>query len=354
MNMVVTEAMAILISVTAVLIFAEILPQAICTGPNQMAIAYTLAPVIRGLMAVEIFIAYPIAFGLDKLLGEKKKNRYTNEDLKALLELHTRSVVHEIVEHNMQEANGLSEGQNKLIAGAIDMKNYVIRDAMREYSDVEIIDYNQLLTQEFLKGLAVKGYSRYPVYKSYKENVIGILLVKKLLVLDRFDMTLAKLNVPLRMPLVAHPEGTLADLLMEFQKGKSHMALVTTQVDALKKRIRLQSSASEYSAQLVEQEAIPILGIVTIEDIVEKIIGLQILDEDDYDRKYLAYLVPKGHRREFERHKSKHLEKQAISELKKQESQSYLYKDVIARRGGEMYSLRMSVDWIWWKEGIRG
>ena len=57
LNKIVTEAVAIIISVTAVLIVGEILPQAICTGPNQITIASALAPYTRTLMMMEAFVA---------------------------------------------------------------------------------------------------------------------------------------------------------------------------------------------------------------------------------------------------------------------------------------------------------
>lgn len=68
----VTPVEAIVLSVTLVLIFGEIIPQALCTGPKQLAIAYFCCPIVLGLMYITIFISYPIAKLLDRLLGEHK------------------------------------------------------------------------------------------------------------------------------------------------------------------------------------------------------------------------------------------------------------------------------------------
>ena len=333
-NMIVNEVLAIIFSVTAILLFAEIIPQAIFTGPNQLILAYYLSPLIRGLIMIEYFIAYPISLSLDWLLGERKKRRYANEDLKTLIGLHTRTMVNEIVEQNLHGPAGISEEQSKLIAGAIDMKKYVIRDAMKKFSDVELINFHKKITLSFLRELSAQGYSRYPVYKDTKDNIIGILLVKKLLQLDRYDLSLAELDIPLRIPLIAHPKDTFNNLLAEFQKGKSHMALVTTNTAALKKRIELQYSDPS-NTQI--QEPIEILGIVTLEDIIERILGSPILDENDYDQKYLAYLRPTNGKGWNTKQTSRHLEKKTIEELKREGSQRYLYDEILKRGGGEMY-----------------
>ena len=66
----VTPVEAVIFSVTLVLIFGEIIPQALCTGPKQLAIAYYMCPIVLFLMWITIFISWPIGWILDKLLGE--------------------------------------------------------------------------------------------------------------------------------------------------------------------------------------------------------------------------------------------------------------------------------------------
>lgn len=69
---------AIILSVSLVLIFGEVIPQAICTGPKQLTIAYYMCPVVLCLMYLTSIISWPIAWILDKLLGEHKFQRYDN------------------------------------------------------------------------------------------------------------------------------------------------------------------------------------------------------------------------------------------------------------------------------------
>ena len=72
----VPEFVPILISVILVLLFGEIIPQAICTGPDQVKIASKFAPLTKVLMWMTYPITYPIAKLLDSLLGEHHKSRY--------------------------------------------------------------------------------------------------------------------------------------------------------------------------------------------------------------------------------------------------------------------------------------
>ncbi len=275
LNKLVPELVAIIISVTAILIFSEIVPQAVCTGPNQIRIAAAAAPATKTLMMMMGFIAYPISKILDGILGEHTQSRYKNSDLKALIELHTQDAMREM-EEKKRDSVGLSKEQSKLIHGAIDLTSVTAKDAMTPYNKVEVIDCKQILSQEFLKKLSHKGYSRYPVYKDTRQNVIGILLVKKLLGLRVFDKSLEAINIPLRTPLIVLPTMPLTDLLMEFQKGKSHIALVTDQIAELKKNMGLDTSTSMQQMgfeEAMDSRPIIIMGIVTLEDVVERALG---------------------------------------------------------------------------------
>ena len=70
---------AVMISVTAVLFFGEIIPQAICIGPNQLVIAEKIAPLVKTLMFFLGIICYPISRILDHILGEHGMVRFKND-----------------------------------------------------------------------------------------------------------------------------------------------------------------------------------------------------------------------------------------------------------------------------------
>lgn len=87
---------AIIISVTAVLFFGEVIPQAVCTGPSQLAIAKNMAPAVKLLMFFSGPITYPIAKVLDCTLGEHDVTRYKNDQLKTLVQMHSRKALDDL------------------------------------------------------------------------------------------------------------------------------------------------------------------------------------------------------------------------------------------------------------------
>jgi metal transporter CNNM len=75
----VPEVYAIIISVSAVLFVGEIIPQAICTGPSQLKIAYYMCPIVTILMWGTCPISWPIAKVLDYLMGEHEIQRFNSD-----------------------------------------------------------------------------------------------------------------------------------------------------------------------------------------------------------------------------------------------------------------------------------
>ena len=73
------EVAAVLISVTAVLFFGEIIPQALCTGPKQLTIAEHCCPIVTVIMWATCPISWPLGKVLDKLLGEHTIKRFDND-----------------------------------------------------------------------------------------------------------------------------------------------------------------------------------------------------------------------------------------------------------------------------------
>ncbi len=105
---------AIIVSVTAVLFFGEVIPQAVCTGPSQMMIAENITPVIKCFMWGTSIISWPIAKLLDMILGEHGRPRYNNDMLRNLLKVHNSAHMEKLDLRN-EHHEGLTELQNKII-----------------------------------------------------------------------------------------------------------------------------------------------------------------------------------------------------------------------------------------------
>merc|ERR1711933_526004 len=111
------------------------------------------------------------------------------------------------------------------------------------------------------------GYSRIPVYEVSMNNIVGLLFTKDLIFIDPEDETPVRSFVELfsRSLHTVWPDDKLGGVLRELKQGKSHMALV-----------RDVNNEDENQDPFYE-----IKGIITLEDIIEEILGQEIVDETD-------------------------------------------------------------------------
>ena len=317
---------AIMISVTAVLFFGEIIPQAVCTGPNQLKIAASVAPLVQLLMVAEGILAYPLAKLLDFVLGEHHMIRYSNSDLKGLVELHTEKALGGGPTAGDSE-EGLRPYQTLAIQGAIDLAKKNVKSVMVPVKKVFMLSTNKALDKKRVKQLLKHGYSRIPVYRSReKHNILGILHIKSLIGLDlTSERTLGKLieegEIVLRKPSFVQPSQDLGSLLKEFMKGRSHLAIVSNRSAELREWNENHSSSGDEAGggafpPELEKDPAPeegkvegapdVLGLVTLEDVIEEMLNEEILDEADYDKQHDVY----------GRHDSFRLDKSAVGDTK--------------------------------------
>ncbi|KAL7119195.1 hypothetical protein ACP275_02G048700 [Erythranthe tilingii] len=206
---------AILISVTLILLFGEIIPQSVCSR-HGLAIGAAVAPIVRILVCICFPIAYPISKLLDLLLGHGHRVLFRRAELKTLVNLHG----------NEAGIGGeLTHDETTIIAGALELSEKTASDAMTPISETFAIDINAKLDRSLMNLILEKGHSRVPVYYEQPTNIIGLVLVKNLLTIHPDDKVLVKSVTIRRIPKV--PETLpLYDILNEFQKGHSHMSVV--------------------------------------------------------------------------------------------------------------------------------
>ena len=141
------------------------------------------------------------------------------------------------------------------IEGALQMSHMQVRDIMVPRPQMAVVKADQS-TQEFMQTITETSHSRFPVIGESPDEILGILLAKDLLPLafakqmDNFD-----LNAMLRKPIFVPESKRLSILLNEFRTNRYHMAIVL----------------DEYGG---------VAGLVTIEDVLEQIVG-EIEDETD-------------------------------------------------------------------------
>ncbi|XLR12329.1 DUF21 domain-containing protein At2g14520 [Arachis ipaensis] len=211
---------AILISVTLILLFGEIIPQSVCSRYG-LAIGATVAPFVRVLVWICYPIAFPISKLLDFLLGHRNEALFRRAELKTLVNLHGNEA---------GKGGELTHDETTIIAGALELSEKTASDAMTPISDTFAIDINSKLDRELMNLILERGHSRVPVYYEQPTNIIGLILVKNLLTMDPEEEASVKSVTIRRIPRV--PESMpLYDILNEFQKGHSHMAVVVRRCD---------------------------------------------------------------------------------------------------------------------------
>ncbi|CAL5366633.1 unnamed protein product [Camellia sinensis] len=220
---------AILISVTLILLFGEIIPQSICTRYG-LVIGASVAPMVRVLVWICFPVAYPISKLLDFLLGNGHEPLYRRAELKTLVDFHSAEA---------GRGGDLSIEETTIIAGALELTEKTARDAMTPLSETFAIDINAKLDRDLIHLIIEKGHSRVPVYYEQPSNIIGLILVKNLLTYNPANDVPVKNIIVRQIPrtnmFVDGPSTRVSetmplyDILNEFQKGVSHMAAVVKQ-----------------------------------------------------------------------------------------------------------------------------
>ncbi|XP_050235928.1 putative DUF21 domain-containing protein At1g03270 isoform X1 [Mercurialis annua] len=205
---------AVLLSVTFVLAFGEIIPQSICSRYG-LAVGANFVWLVRILMVICYPIAYPIGKVLDVSLGHSDA-LFRRAQLKALVSIHGQEA---------GKGGELTHDETTIISGALDLTLKTAEEAMTPIESTFSLDVNSKLDWEAIGKILARGHSRVPVYSGSAKNIIGLLLVKSMLTVRAETETPVSAVSIRRIPRVPS-DMPLYDILNEFQKGSSHMAAV--------------------------------------------------------------------------------------------------------------------------------
>ncbi|GAB4826311.1 hypothetical protein Ancab_009176 [Ancistrocladus abbreviatus] len=207
--------LAILISVTLILAFGEIIPQAVCSRYG-LSVGAKLSVLVRLLVIVLWPISYPISKFLDWLLGKGHSALLGRSELKTFVDLHGNEA---------GKGGELTHHETTIIGGALDLTLKTAKDAMTPTSEVFSLDINTKLDKDTLEVIMRKGHSRVPIYSGSPTNIIGLILVKNLIICRPEDETPIR-NLTIRKIPRFCDNLPLYDILNQFQKGNSHMGVV--------------------------------------------------------------------------------------------------------------------------------
>lgn len=304
------QVVAIVLSVTFVLFFGEVIPQAVCTRYG-LAIGSSFIWLVKVLMIICYPIAYPIGKMLDLVLGHNDA-LFRRAQLKALVSIHGQEA---------GKGGELTHDETTIISGALDLTEKTAEEAMTPIESTFSLDVNSKLDWEAMGKILARGHSRVPVYSGNPRNVIGLLLVKSLLTVRAETETPVSAVSIRRIPRVP-ADMPLYDILNEFQKGSSHMAAVVKTKGKSRKpptleeepsqetmtiqfsqsttplrskqgekadnvtidvetaaRVTAQTNGIPYSTEDIEEGEV--IGIITLEDVFEELLQEEIVDETD-------------------------------------------------------------------------
>lgn len=233
-------ALAGVMSTVLVFLFGEVLPQAFLSR-HALSFGAASAPAISFLMKIFYPVCAPIARALTYLLGEEIAEKYTKKDILS------------IVEETDPQGGEIDVDEQRLVKGALSFSQKKVHHVMTPNTVVTLVEIDDIIDTNYLNKLKEIDYSRIPVYSEDQNHIIGILYYKDLVgvelpttVKEKMDSTVHFVNTRDRLDAV----------LGQFIKTKMHLFIVINDFGGFE-------------------------GVVTLEDIIEEIIGEEIMDEGD-------------------------------------------------------------------------
>ena len=209
-----------------------------------------MAPLVVVLMYILGLVAWPTAKLLDLLLGKDHGTTYKRAGLKTLVTLHKS--MGEVGEQ-------LNEDEVTIIGAVLELKAKPVGTIMTPINKVYTMSADDVLNEKTVEEVLKAGYSRIPIHApDNPNNYVGMLLVKVLITYDPEDGNRVRDFALATLP-ETRKETSCLDIINFFQEGKSHMVLVS------------EFPGEDHGA----------LGVVTLEDVIEELIGEEIVDESD-------------------------------------------------------------------------
>lgn len=229
-----------------ILFFAEITPKAFA---KNNAVGFS----IFSMKFIKIFyiLFYPITFSMHIVVNHLLKKTGVTNDSPKITEDQLEFLI------NVGEKEGvLEKDKGEMLTNIFDISDIQVKEIMVPRIDIVAVPMN-ISKDKLLNVVKETEFSRILVYKESLDDVEGILYVKDLLKMECSDYQVSDIMAKLRKPLFVPETKKIDAMLKEFQKNRLHIAIVM----------------DEYGGTL---------GIVTMEDILEEIVG-EIFDEYDDD-----------------------------------------------------------------------
>ena len=226
-----------------ILILGDIIPKSVATTHNEF-FAPLVAPVVFQISR----LIYPLSASLNiilkiinRVLGKAQSQSITRDELRYLIKAG-------------EEEGSIKNIERRLIQRVFEFGNTTVSDVMTRKKLMVLVD-SEMKIKDVLQMPNIKLFSRFPVYQKNKENIIGTLYLKDTLLFAKDGKLDSHVKELMRKPFFVFESKKVDSMLKLFQARKEHMAIVINN-----------------KAQVV--------GLVTIENILEEIVG-EIIDESD-------------------------------------------------------------------------
>ncbi len=199
---------AVVASTIGIVIFGEIVPQALCSR-HGLAVGANTILITKFFMLVTFPLSFPVSKLLDCVLGQEIGTVYNREKLLEMLRV-------------TAPYNDLVKEEMNMIQGALELRTKTVENIMTPVGDCFMINSDTVLDFNTMSEIMESGYTRIPVYENDLSNIVDILYVKDLAFVDPDDCTTLKTitkfyNHPVHF--VFH-DTKLDSMLEEFKKGE--------------------------------------------------------------------------------------------------------------------------------------
>lgn len=235
-----------LLGTVLIVVFGEVMPQALFSK-NPLFWLNLFAPLLKLMILATYVLSKPLQILLDRLFPRQRAKLQTRQELGLL-----------ITEHLSDNSSELDEDEVEIMRGALQLSEKQVRDIMTPLAQTYWLTPDTVLDDAKIEEIKRKGYSRIPVFNQELTKCYGILLMKSLVDVD-FDEHPQRVDEMLLHPVQLVGSKTALDTMFrKFISGGTHLIPV--------------------------ERDDHIIGIATIEDLLEEIVGHEIEDESDRQR----------------------------------------------------------------------
>ncbi len=232
-----------LLSTLLIVIFGEVLPQALF-AKNPLRWTSRFAPLLKAMIKVTYIISKPLQLLLDKLFPRQRAKLQTRHELGLM-----------ISEHLTNESSELDEDEVEIMRGALQLSEKRVRDIMTDIRHTYWLTRNTELDEAKIDEIKAQGYSRIPIFNIGLTTCYGLLLMKDLVDIDFGERTYHVDDMSLYPVQLVGSMTALDTMFRKFIAAGTHLIPI--------------------------ERDDKIVGIVTIEDLFEEILGHEIEDETD-------------------------------------------------------------------------